>query len=228
MTKDELKVKIDKCFENSEQIMLERGELIPMLDIEFIDDTGEKQIMAVVLATGKDRNVRDKFIQGLGGTLGLVKRMGKIKGVECVVMMSEAWFSSPSKEQYEKGNYYKMPSQDPHKREMLMATGLTNDGICLMHGKEMFSVEVKGKRHFTLSDIPEMKKGFESMESNVLNNFFVGYKNATENSKKNELFDVMFSKFGDMPLDEILQRSIKILTQQVGGLNSEFINPNKQ
>lgn len=224
MKKEELKIKIDNCFKNSEQILIDIGELIPMLDIEFTDDKDEKSIVAVVLATGESKQVRDTFIRGLGLTFGLIKQTGKIKEVRCVAMMSEGWFSSlPKGSDISKAP---LPSQDPNRREMLIATGLTADGICLMRAKEMFSVEVKGKRHFTLNDLPEMNKGFDDgkAESNVLNNFFDGYKKPAEKSQELEMFKNVFASFS---LDEILEKSIKVLTQRVGGLNSEFINYKK-
>lgn len=224
MNKEALKLKVENCFQNAEKMLQDSGSLIPMLDIEFLDDKEKKCVMAVGLAVGDDKDVRDKFIKGLGLTLGAMKRIGKIKEVSCVVMMSEAWFSSVSKEEAKSG--FKLPSQDQNRREMLVASGLTADVICLMRSKEMFSVEVKGKRHFTLSDIKEIVGGAEpqNVESNVLNNFFVGYKKALEDNPENRRRDEMAVLFKDASLDQLLESAVKVLTQHVGGVKSEFIN----
>lgn len=228
MQKEELKLKVENCLKHSEQILNDSGSLIPMLDIEFVDDKGEKSLIAVALATGEDRDKRDVFIKGLGLTLGAIKRIGKIREVRCVVMMSEAWFSSPSDKNYNSGNYLR-PSKDPNRREMLMASGLTADGICIMRSKEMFSVEVKGKRHFTLRDVPELNGDPLKSESAVLENFFWGYNKSMEKNERNDLMDLMAKTgaFKSMSFDEMLQKAIKVLTTQVGGVKSEFINYKK-
>lgn len=228
MNKEALKLKIEQCFKNSERILVSSGELIPMLDIEFVTDKGEKSAIVVGLAIGDEKIKRDMFIKGLGLMMGTIQKIGKIKGVNCVVMMSEAWFSvmdSKGKDAYEKA-MHAMPSKDPNRREMLIASGLTADGLCLMKTKEMFSVEVKGKRHFTLTDFKEGTEALQA-ESNVLNNFFDGYKKSTEDNEKNRLIEASAQLFSSMTLDELIERSVKVLTSQVGGLNSKFINYKK-
>lgn len=226
MTKEELKLDIDKSFELAESLLNKQGELIPMLEINFKDEHDKNGRVAVVLAVGDNKNRRDAFIRGLGLVFGAMRRMRKIKEVRYIGMMTEGWFSTPSKEEMKlmHGNVLP-PSQDPNRREMLIATGLTADGLCVMKSKEMFSVEVKGKRHFTLENIPEMNdKNVSEAKSYMLDNFFIGYKKAEEDSERNRLLDVMIGKFSNISFDEMLGRSIKVLTQQVGGIDSKFIN----
>lgn len=218
MTKEKLQLKIDKCFENAEKMLIENGSLTPMLDIEFIDEKGRNCIMAVVLADGDDKQRRYNFIRGLGLTVGSIKALGKIKEVEAIAMMSEAWFSTlPKDADISKAP---RPSEDPNRGEMLIATGMTADGTCLMHAKQMFSVEVKGKRHFTLNDLPEMSDKSGKHQSDLLNQFFIGLK-ASEQTQ----YDMSSLKehFAKMSLDEMIQGGIKALTRQVGGLESEII-----
>jgi hypothetical protein len=218
MTKEELKNKIELYFENAEKMLVKQGSLIPMLDVEFVDENGKDCVMAVVMANDN----KDKFIRGFGLVMGAIQRLGKIKEVKCIVMMSEAWFSSPSKEEYKK-NPNQMPSQDPNRREMLMAVGLTADGKCLMHSKEMFSILVKGKRHFTLKEVPELNMEKGKMQSNVLDNFFFGFKKALEDSEKNKFLDLIAPSIKDTTLNEVLERAIKALTSSVGGLDYQII-----
>lgn len=224
MNKLELQNKIDKCFENAERMLNERGELIPMIDIEFEMADKKKAVIAIVLATGDDRNARNAFITGIGMGMGIIKRLGKINEVRCVALMSEAWFST-----YDKNvdiNNVPMPSKDPKRREMLIATGLTAKGLCVMKGKELFSVEVKGKRHFRLEDRPEMSGGTKH-ESAMLEHFFTGYKKAQETTEKNTMLDTMAVLFKDMTFDEMLPRILKVITENIKGYKSEFIKTNK-
>ncbi len=223
MIKDELQIKVNECFEHAEKVLSERGELMPMLDIEFTNAQGGKELMAIGLAIGDERKKRDAFITGLGLLMAVAKQLGKIQEVKCIVMMSEAWFSTPSKSEYKlMHGKIRMPSEDPNRREMLMAYGLTADGIIVIKSKEMLTVEVKGKKHFTLIDMPTMKE-YVSAESNVLARFFKGYEKGMEDNERNRTLLSASFLFKDIPLDELLNRSIKVLTQQVGGLASEII-----
>lgn len=227
MTKTELTKKIDTCFENAVKMLEDQGSLIPMLDLEFKDSTGKNSIIAIVLAD-ETKEMRDKFIKGLGSLFGGIQLTGKIQEVSCISMMSEAWFSTPSKEEV-KQDSYKIPSQDPKRRECLIATGLTPDGTCIMRTKEMFSVEIKGKRHFSLRDLPEMKgNNPEKTESNLLGQFFDGYKYTLSRTIPKE-YSAESELMRAVPLEKLIEKGIEFLIKEVGQgkLKSEFINVNK-
>src|SRR6185295_2456456 len=156
MIKKELETRLEESFAYAEEILVKNGKLIPMFEIEFIDEKDKKNIIMVGLALDDNNIKRNKFIKGLGLMFGAYKRMGKIKEVVCVVMTSEAWISYVTKEEYKlKHGKVGRPSEDPDRKEMLIVSGLTSDGICLLKAKEMITIEVKGKRHFSLNEFPE-------------------------------------------------------------------------
>lgn len=213
MTKEELNTRVEKSLERAELILSDTGGLPSILEIHFTDDNGKKNMQGIVLV-GSTPEDGHKTIRGLGLIFGAMKRLNKVQELHCVVMMSETWFSTFKKDEYKLP--HKSPSEDPNLREMLSVCGQTLDGIILMKGKEMFSVEVKGKRHFTLKDFP-IDEPDKHGQSNILDAFFKGYNIALEPSEKNKMLDGMVENIKDMPLQELLPRAFKVLADHVGG-----------
>lgn len=228
MNNEELQNKIEESFKFAEKTLTETGSIVPMLNIDFKDMSGKQCNMQVVLMDS-DSEKRRKFILILGATMGAIKRLNKIKEINSITMISEVWFTMPSEKEVKlmKGNF-KPPSQSANKREGLLATSLSDSGIALFKIKEMISVEVKGKRHFSLNDVPEINDKTEQQENkykvNLLDNFFDGIKQANEG--KQSLFE-LGNLFKDMPLDEMLKSGIKAVVNHVGGLEAEIITNKK-
>ena len=60
--KEELTKELDGCFNMAEKMMTDTGEVPPLFQIGFINEKGEEEIIPLILATGDNRDLRDKFI----------------------------------------------------------------------------------------------------------------------------------------------------------------------
>ncbi len=221
-TQEQLNKKVEECFDHAVDMLNKQGEINPMLDIEFEEPNGKQGILAIVLV-GDDRARWATFVRGIGLLLSAIKRMGKIKDVRGVVILSEGWFSSVGKEDYEKGNFTR-PSLSANRREMLMVAGLTENGIQSVQNKEIFRVEVKGKKYFNLQGLDYGK--FQGAEIQVLKNFFDGYgKVFAENDPRQLGMEAMLkatNNFDQVDLDTVLKMGVEKLTKIIGG-DSEYI-----
>lgn len=221
MTKDELKIKIEKCFENAVNQLREQGDLPPLLEIAFTEDNGKEAKIGMFIA-GAEKDDRDKFIHAMGILIGIIQSIGRIKEMGYISFVSEAWFSVAEKEKYESGKFV-MPSKDPKRREMLLCVGMLPDGTQEVIMKEMFSSDIKGKRYFTLSEFKDGKaEGAGKHESYLLENFYNGYKvPLVDTSMAKKLF-----KDSNMKLPEMLEIGTKHLIELLGNgkFESEIIS----
>lgn len=220
MNKEELKKRVDKCFSFAERMLTETGSMVPMLDLYYIDMEDKPKKIGVVLA-GDDKKKRDAFIRGLGVIFGMMTKLGKIKDVESVCIMSEAW--GTSHQIGEDISKAPMPSQSPNRMELLMVSGLTPTGDCVFRAKEMISIEVKGKRHFSLKDLPvdQGKEATNAAESGMLQQFYDGLKhglepNAADGSPGEDLAR-------SLSMEDLFAKSVESLARFVGS-DSEIVN----
>lgn len=226
MNQKELQVKVDACFIQLERGLAQNGQFIPMIDIEMTDDSNQKFVMPVAMAVKNDEELR-KLILGLGLCLGGIKQIGKIKEINCIVMLSEGYFMKVSKEEYEKikNTSSIKPSSNIDRREMLLAIGLSDDGSIAVKAKEKFTVEVKGKNIYSLSEVSDMKS-IPTKESYVpmLKTFFDGVVDRIKGSERYKIdhpedyirtFTSMHRK--DKSLNDVLDIAIEHLMENMGG-----------
>lgn len=222
MSQEQLKEKVEECFSFGEQTLSANGDLPPMLEVDWIGMDDKSCRSMVVMAFG-EKDKRDKFIRGLGVTLGMMERIGKVKETRSVCMISEAWLSRHHKDVDMKK--VKMPSEDPNRVDALVVAAMTRDGECLFRAKEMTIVDtdMNGRRHFSLHDLPEQtQQGAVSAESNILKQFYDGQKHGLTFTGADDLPGADEAK--RLPMEELFELSVKNLVKVIGGLDSEIIN----
>ena len=221
-----LKKKIEKELETGVKMLNDLGSIQPMISIDFVLDDGKETIVPIMIMDD-NKPKRDMFLNGLGILFGLYKTIGRVKELNSITMLSEAWMSVVKKQDAEMKRYPK-PSEDPNRIEALIVSGIGVDGVCLMTGKEIVSVEVKGKRHFSLNEITHMKDAVV-VESTPLKAFMDGFNRVINEKDKEKIAFLMqgFTLFKDKTFDEMLKGGIDVLVKQVGGLSSQIINLKK-
>jgi hypothetical protein len=197
MTKEKLKDNIDFSFFCAQDSFLSNGEFIPMLDISFKKEEGTENTRVVIALAGEAVDQRLKILYSLGAVFGNYKNKGKVKQIENILMINEAWASI-----LDKGadvSKAPMPSKDPNKIEILVCVGQTPDGLCLMKGKEIKRILVEEKQKI---DLVDMKGGdYTSVESNLLQKFYDGYNGVVSKG-------IIF-KDEDMPMGDTLKKLFK-------------------
>lgn len=191
MTKQSLKERIDFSFFCAQDAFLSSGSFIPMLDISFRDNKEVKR--AVVAISGEAVDSRLKILFSLGVIFGNYKNQGKVTEIENILMINEAWASKHNKNT--NIDNVPMPSQDPNRMEMLICTGQTPDGTCLMKAKEIKRGMVESKIKIELKDIDN---NYTSIQSNLLSKFYEGYDKVVSSGK--------IFKEEDMPMGESLKK----------------------
>lgn len=230
MTKDELKTEVDKTFELATKMLNDTGSIVPFLEVSFTLADGKPSKIGVVIG-GSDQQQSAFFIKGLGFLMGVFKKLDKIKEVNHIAMMSEGWFITSSQAELKLNHgQFRRPSEAPDRKEMLMVIGLSEEKVMAMKAKEIFRVEVKGKSHFTLQDMPkemdvsnskptEEEGAFQSS----LSSFFASYKRALIVPEPPGQFD-----FKNLSFEDCIKSGIKVLLQNIKGLDAEVQIINKK
>lgn len=235
MTKDELKIRVEKAFSIAEGMLQEAGMVVPLIEISIVKDDDKKGVVAFAFG-GISKEKTKEILHGFGLLMGAMQVVGRVKEVSSICMSTEAWMSMVDKDkadEYEKK--YKGVSEDPNKIEVLITAGRNMAGDYDLKVKSMFSVEVKGKRHFTLNDIPQLaSRNGEAKggDSALLDRFFNSYQVVVE--QKNPLARMATEQYlqsynpKTMAFDDMLQSGINVILKEVGGVGSETIKSNKK
>jgi len=215
MTKEELKSKIEMQFSFGEMQMKNTGGLIPMFSVVFtLPDVSKKQEFNFVLAGGKIMENRDEFVYLLGGIFAYVNHFSLIKSVECVTMLSEAWTSFVSKENYDADNWV-MPSKDLNRQEVLFCCGKTPENITYLKAKQIVR-PIEDSKKFSLVDYKIQESEDEkNAKYALLDTFYAGFKFGTED------LHGMSKEFAKKETaDVVIQR---LVTKAINSLGSKLI-----
>ncbi len=198
MTKEKLKDRIDFSFFCAQDSFLQNGGFIPMLDISFKKEEETESTRIVVALAGEAVDNRLKVVYSLGAVLGNYKNQKKVKEIENILMINEAWASMHKKE--EDLNNVLKPSQNPNRIEILVCTGLTPNGICLMKGKQIKRILIEQKPRIDLVDM-EGSEDYTEVQSNLLQKFYDGYNGVVNKG--------LIFKDEDMPMGDTLKKIFK-------------------
>lgn len=181
MTKDELKVIVEEEMKTAEDLMSSAGEFKTMFMHNFTSIEGENLKSGVCFGDSGSMEKRFEIVEAVGCIMGVLESNEMIKSCDLICLISEAWVS-----QYDKDVDLKnvpSPRNDPKKKEVLIAAAQTFDKIGYLKMKQISSMEVKGKRFFTLTEMPEYKEAseFSSQDSKLFDSFWSGYKRGREN-----------------------------------------------
>jgi hypothetical protein len=146
-------------------------DMAPMLMVRFreFDDKfmpSDIQGAVIVVAGGFDPDTKQDILRSIG-RMHFEKRWFPV----AVFMISEAWMSSITQEDYDKqGGVSVMPSQDPNRKECIMIAGRTTNGDCkvgvnipIVHDKDGIMIR-DGENMVT-----------KELEMYLLNEFFWGF-----------------------------------------------------
>lgn len=189
-TKEELEERLNTSFEFATKAYDEQnGSLYMTIDIKFKKLNSENTGLVMVLGDTETVNQRFNIMAKMGRTMGSLMVEEKILGVEDILFFSEAWVSQQKIEKSDKGKKiepknFKMPSEDPNKREVVMAT-ITDGQTIIMKAKEIkrfFSgdkVQVKLEDTELAGQMNDMKVNGTS-ESPLLKSFYDAYKECVD------------------------------------------------
>ena len=207
MTKKELSLGVKENLKFAkEHYEKNEGGLATMFIIESKKD-GKGTGLAALLGDNGALEKRMDIIFDLGVRTGIELSRGDIDSIEAVYMVSEAWFSMSDLD--DNSLKFKMPSEDPNKKEALVSSGVSQDGSSIFM---MFEIKKSidldtGRMKVSFVPIDEANKDGVEMESPLLQRFWdgVGLMN---------LFDTTLPTsvrkyFMDLPLEESFQMIIK-------------------
>lgn len=221
-TQEQLNSFVDKEFEYATEMLNKNGMLHPMFGMEYTEVNGKVGKLAVLLV-GDNQSMITAFTRGLGLCFGALKKLNKLDTVSHVWLLGEAWFTHIAAA--DKGMVLR-PTVDPARREMLRVAALTADGLSSLKSMEMFTAEVKGKKHFSLMPMPTDRQ--ENADADLLENFFTGYaRTQDDNDPRNNPLKAMAANVAGMQhldFDRALTIMVEALSKIVGG-KSEMFTP---
>jgi hypothetical protein len=219
MTKEELKKSVNENLDYVKSSYENNQGFSTTLVIETLKEK-KKHSIAIILHNDAAMENRFKVIFGLGIRTAIQKFRGDVESIEAIYLMSEAWTSIPSKP-IKKGQEDKMgrPSEDPNRKEAIISTGLSRDGLNAFGifeiKKSLDIISEKFKVDLVPLEIGNKKKDIE-MESPLLKRFWSGVE-LTES-----LFDKMPEDLRvvakDMPVDPFLN----MIMQQLEEANKKY------
>lgn len=137
------------------------GEVVPIL---FVFTKGE-----VLLCPFPDMDKKREFLFFVGKTM---MRDEKIKHIDGIAMVSEAWVSQIDKDDPRSKNLEDIiPREDPNKKEAVIITALTDTHETLLIVYKMKDKEDKKKRKL----VSMFKKKPDQLELSLLDEFWRGF-----------------------------------------------------
>ena len=195
MTKTELNKSVEKNLDYVREWYKNNQFFSTMLIIDFLKE-GKAGAVVALIGDEDVMNNRHKIIFDLGIRIAIQKFRGDIDSIEAIYMMSEAWTSAPIKkgEKYTYGR----PSLDPNRKEAIISTGLSEDG---MNAFSIFEI----KRSMNLED-------------NTMKVEFVPHESLKKEKKKDDKIEV------ESPLLKCFWDGVKLMDILFKDLPEQFVS----